>query len=461
MGLFCALLLWTGSSAAQSTPTEAPILDSPVQPRLVDLDVIRESHVLRVLTTYNHTNFFLGDGGIHGFEYEMLTRYEKHLNRGRSRFDPPTTLVFIPVLKEQLIPLLLEGRGDLVAAGMTVTPQRSRQVSFTRPYLEDVSEMIVTHESIASLATLEDLLDYTIHVVAASSYQQHIEAINHRRRGTGHRPLTVQIMDPDLETEDILEMCNAGMLKVMVADRHLAQIWTRAFPEIRIHEQLTISKGGSLAWAVRPDNPLLLKDLNAFVAKNRKGSLLGNVLFERYFEDERWVTDPVSPENQQRFDEVRAVLEELCPQYGFDWQQLAAMAYQESGFDQSKKSHAGAVGVMQVRPSTARDMGFDDISTLRENMHAGVKYLAFVRDRYFSGAEISHESRMDFVFGAYNAGPRKIREAREHAEQAGRDPNLWFGNVEYSVLRTISREPVRYVANINKYYTALRLSMDR
>jgi membrane-bound lytic murein transglycosylase MltF len=202
-------------------------------------------------------------------------------------------------------------------------------------------------------------------------------------------------------------------------------------------------------------------ELNQFVSQNRKGSLLGNVLFERYFEDERWVSDPISEENRARFNKVSAVVREFAEPYGLDWIQLTALAYQESRFDQDTVSHAGAVGVMQIRPETARDMGIEDVSGLRDNVRAGVTYIAFIRDRYFMAEEIPEDARMDFVFAAYNAGPRKILQAREQARETGRDPNEWFGNVEYAALRTISREPVRYVANINKYTTALRLSMER
>ncbi len=114
---------------------------------------------------------------------------------------------------------------------------------------------------------------------------------------------------------------------------------------------------------------------------------------------------------------------------------------------------------MQVMPKTAADpvVGIADIKVEKQNIHAGVKYLRFVRDRYFSQPEISPLDQVLFSFAAYNAGPRGITRARKRAEKMGFDRNIWFGHVEVAAAATISREPVIYVRNIFKYYTAYKL----
>ena len=111
---------------------------------------------------------------------------------------------------------------------------------------------------------------------------------------------------------------------------------------------------------------------------------------------------------------------------------------------------------MQVLPSTAADpnVDIDDIEKLENNVHAGVKYLRFIEDHYFSDASIDPVDRVLFSFAAYNAGPRSIARARAKAAKMGFDPNQWFGNVEVAAARTISREPVIYVRNVYKYYVA-------
>jgi membrane-bound lytic murein transglycosylase MltF len=136
-----------------------------------------------------------------------------------------------------------------------------------------------------------------------------------------------------------------------------------------------------------------------------------------------------------------------------------AIGYQESQLDQSKRSRAGAVGVMQIKPSTAADtnVGITGVDQLENNIHAAAKYLAFLRDRYFSNPEIDDFNRDFLTLAAYNAGPARVRQLRNEAEVDGLDPNVWFGEVEQVAARRIGRETVRYVSNIAKYEFAYRL----
>jgi membrane-bound lytic murein transglycosylase MltF len=139
------------------------------------------------------------------------------------------------------------------------------------------------------------------------------------------------------------------------------------------------------------------------------------------------------------------------------------MAYQESKLNTEKRSHRGAVGLMQIRPSTAADpnVGIQNVYKLENNVHAAVKYLDFLRDRYFSDAEIRPRDRVRFALAAYNAGPAKIRQARKKASAMNHDPNRWFRNVELAVLRVVGQETVRYVSNINKYYVIYKHALER
>ncbi len=148
--------------------------------------------------------------------------------------------------------------------------------------------------------------------------------------------------------------------------------------------------------------------------------------------------------------------------YGFDWLFLMAVAYQESGLDNRKRSPSGAIGIMQVRPATARDRNIriKNIHLLENNIHAGTKYLAFLRDRYFSDPSLTERDRLRLTLAAYNAGPLKIRKARLTAKRMGLNPNRWFRNVEIAVLKTIGQETVRYVSNINKYYILYKLHFE-
>jgi membrane-bound lytic murein transglycosylase MltF len=428
------------------------------EPFFGDLPKLRERRFVRVLVSYSKTGFFHEGGRPRGFEVEMVQAWEKRLNEGAGTYDR-VRAVFIPVPFDRLLDELVAGRGDVVAAGLTVTPEREALAAFADPYIGQVSEVVVTHRGVGDLAGLPDLAGRRVVVRAGSSYAAHLRALN---RKLGDESVEVVEADSRLVTEDLLEMANAGAIEITVADRHIAEAWAEVLPDIEIRPDLAVHAGGEIAWAVRRDSPELLADLNAFVRKNKKGSLMGNILLKRYFADSKWIANPVSKAERAKLEEHITLFQRYGEKFDFDWLALAAQAYQESGLDQSVKSAAGALGVMQLLPSTAADKSVQvaDIHLLENNIHAGAKYLAFLRDRYFSDPEIEPAARVDFAWAAYNAGPARVRGLRAKAEERGLDPNRWFAHVEKIAAEEIGRETVDYVANINKYYLAYRLQYE-
>jgi membrane-bound lytic murein transglycosylase MltF len=165
----------------------------------------------------------------------------------------------------------------------------------------------------------------------------------------------------------------------------------------------------------------------------------------------------------ERFKVLVQFFKRYGKQYDFDWLLLAAQGYQESGLDQSVKSKAGAIGVMQVMPATARDrnVGIPDISSAENNVHAGTKYLRYLVDHNFNDPKIGKVDRMLFAFAAYNAGPGRISKLRAKARKRGLKDYVWFDNVETIAARDIGRETVQYVSNIFKYYIAYKLTAER
>jgi membrane-bound lytic murein transglycosylase MltF len=223
-----------------------------------------------------------------------------------------------------------------------------------------------------------------------------------------------------------------------------------------VHDAIPLREGGAIAWAVRKDAPGLTEVVSEFARSHRVGTLTTNVFLERYLSDNVWVRNPIAGEGRQRFEEAVALFRSYGDRYGFDHLMLTALAYQESQLDQSMRSRAGAVGVMQIKPETAADpnVGITGIDQLEDNVHAGTRYLAFIRDRYFSGPEIPPLDRHLLAFAAYNAGPARVAGLRKEAAENGLDPNRWFGNVEVIAARRIGQETVQYVSNIAKYYVA-------
>jgi membrane-bound lytic murein transglycosylase MltF len=419
-----------------------------------DLDGILTRRYIRVLTTFNRTNFFLSGAGLYGFEYSLLKDYGKYLNKSIRRRDLKVVMEFIPVSRDELLPALRDGRGDIAAAGLTITEERLGQVDFTRPYLTGIDEVVVAHKDVAGLESIKDLSGREVFVRESSSYFESLKTLNDRLRKERKKPVKILKAEETLETEDILEMVNSGAIPLTVADSHLASIWSSVLEDIRVHDALVLRQSGEIAWAVRKGNPGLKESLDTFLGTRRKGTRLGNIYFSRYFEKNRWIRNPVSEDMLRKSEKLRGLFQKYAERYAFDWTLIAAVAFQESRLNNKKRSPAGAVGIMQVRPSTARDknVGIDNVHELENNIHAGVKYLAFIRDRYFSDEGLSESDRLRLTLAAYNAGPAKIQKVRSEAEKMGLDPDRWFRNVEISTLRHVGQEPVRYVSNINKYY---------
>ena len=194
-----------------------------------------------------------------------------------------------------------------------------------------------------------------------------------------------------------------------------------------------------------------------------QGTLFGNVVRNKYLDDHGWVKSVSSTAALERLDELSSLFKKYGKQFDFDWLELAALAFQESGFDNTKRSQAGAVGIMQIKPSTAGDsnVAVADIQELENNIHAGAKYLRFLADRYFADARVHPLDQWLLAVAAYNAGPAKIARMRRLAKKLGYDPTVWFDNVEVVVAKNVGSETVIYVSNIYKYYVAYKLSWER
>lgn len=439
-----------------------PVLEVALKPWKGDLDGMVERRFVRALVTPNRTQYFLDGAEQKGTTFELLKELEKEINKKLGNKSVQFHVLIIPTTRDRILPDLMEGRGDIAATNLTITAERQKIVDFAEPLIA-VDEIIVTGPGVAELTSLEDLAGKKIHVRRSSSYWQSLEALNQELKAKGLKKVRLEAAEELLETEDILEMVNAGLIDITVADSYLAQFWSQIFEDLTLHPDLAIRQGGQVAWAFRQNSPQLAATLNRFMKSRKKGTLLGNILFKRYYESTDWVQNPSGREEMQRFEEAVGLFQQYGDEYGFDYLLVAAQAYQESRIDQSVRSRAGAIGVMQLLKTTASDpnVNITEIEVLEHNIHAGVKYLRFLSDRYFAEEGIDTLNRGLFAVAAYNAGPSRISSLRQKAAQKGLDPNRWFGNVEVVAGREIGRETVQYVSNIFKYYLAYSLIVDQ
>jgi membrane-bound lytic murein transglycosylase MltF len=456
------------AAAAASSPSE-PAPEPPALPEELrrhidetftgDFDAMVERRFIRAGVPFNRTFFFVDKGTPRGLSYEYLMLFEQALNkqhtRGNDKLD--VHLVLLPMSRDMLLPALQQGKIDLVVAQLTVTPERQQLVDFSRPTRGKVNEVLVTGPGAPVVTSLDGLSGREVFVRRTSSYFVSLQNLNRTLAAGGKPPVQIRPASESLEDDDLLEMVNAGLIPATVVDDYLATFWKQVFTDLAIHSDLPLRTGGVLGVALRKNSPQLMAQINAFIGTTGLDSATGAVLNKKYLQSTKFVKNATSEAERKKFLALVALFKKYGQTYHFDYLMMAAQGYQESRLDQAAKSRVGAVGVMQLMPETGREQKVGDIRQVDANVHAGVKYMRFIRSSFFDDQPMDEVNKALFTFAAYNAGPGRIRQLRREAQDRGLNPNLWFGNVERIASERIGRETVTYVSNIYKYYVAYRL----
>jgi membrane-bound lytic murein transglycosylase MltF len=459
-----SVLDWLAVELDEAEEAEVEELVLPVPDDWIgDFDGMRERRLVRVLVPYSKTFFMVDRGRQQGISYELGKALEVWLNRHHPY--PQKSLrwqvMFIPVARNELMPKLLSGGGDIAAGGLTITEGRLHTVDFAAPFSRNIREAVITGPSSAALSRLEDLSGQEVTVRASSSYFEHLVGINRQFKARGLKPIKIIPADENLESEDLLEMLNAGLLNAVVVDRYIAEAWSPLYTRLKIHDSFYIREGAEFAWAIRKSSPLFKQELAAFVDKHKAGTAFGNNLRNKYVKNSTRVLNAASEAELAKFNALVHLFEKHAGTYDFDHLMLMAQGYQESQLNQAARSPRGAVGIMQLLPSTAADpvVGIRGIDkSADKNIEAGSKYMRVLADKYLNDPELTPMNRTLLSFAAYNAGPGNLLKFRRLAEKSGLDKNVWFGNVEHSAARVVGRETVDYVGNIYKYYVAYKLA---
>jgi membrane-bound lytic murein transglycosylase MltF len=428
-----------------------------VKPWTGDLDGMVGRRMIRVLTTYSKTQYFIDRGQPRGTAYDQGRLLEAALNERLKTGNLTVAVQFIPLPRNELIPALLDGKGDIVMADLTITPERRQSVDFTDSWLAGVEEIVVTSPKGPAIESLDDLSGKSVFVRASSSYYQSLLELNRRFAAEGRTPVALVPAPEELEDEDLLEMANANLVDILVVDNHKAWFWGRIFPALRLHPTVSLRNGGEIAWAIRKNSPQLKAGLNQFLAGNGRDSLNARMIFRRYLLSTQYVKGAAADVGRKRFAALVALFRKYGSQYNLDWMLMAAQGYQESRLDHNARSRVGAIGVMQVMPETGSELNVGDIRILEPNINAGIKLMRQIVDRNFASEAMDDVNKVLFAFAAYNAGPGRVRQLRREATARGLDANVWFNNVERVANERIGRETVMYVSNIFKYYVTYLL----
>ena len=429
-----------------------------------DLDGMIERGRIRVLTVYSKTFYFTNKGTQRGATYDSFLLFEEDLNKKlakqRKRRHLKVQVILVPVGRDELLPGLVAGKGDIAASNLTITAERQKLVDFAEPTYSHVSEVLLSGPNSPSVSSVDDLAGKEIFVRKSSSYYESLVALNQRFAAQKRSPVNIRVAPEALEDEDLVEMLNAGLVPLIVMDKHKADLWKQVFPKVTVHDGIAVRTGGAIAWAMRKESPKLKAALDDFVVRHREGTAAGNTILARYLKSAKYVKDAASESERKKFLDLVRYFQAYGAKYNVDWLLMAAQGYQESRLDQNVRSPAGAIGVMQIMPATGKQLNVGDISKTQPNIEAGVKYMRVMIDKFYGDEPMTDLDKILFTFASYNAGPGRIAQLRKEAITRGLDPNVWFHNVEYVAADRIGAETVTYVSNIYKYYIAYTLIME-
>jgi membrane-bound lytic murein transglycosylase MltF len=462
-------------SAASPTEADAPIPEtaSPFdalpeavrqavdKPFTGDFDALVNRRAIRVAVTFNRTHYFIDKGRERGITYESLKLFESDLNAELKTGNLKVHVVMLPMPRDQMYTALAAGKVDMVAAMVTVTPEREKLVAFSQPTRTNVSEVVVTGPGAPKVATVDDLAGQEVFVRKGSIYHESLDRLSAQLKARGKPAVVINEAPGVLEDDDILEMVNAGLAPITVVDDYLADFWGHVFKDMQVHRDVAVRSGGSLAVAFRKDNPKLREVVDKWIGKHGKGDAFRNVIERRYLDGAKYAKNATAESERQKLLAVLDLFKKYGKQYDVDYLLMVAQGYQESTLDQNVKSPVGAIGVMQIMPPTGQELKVGDITQIEPNIHGGVKYMRFMVDQYYKDEPMDNLNKSLMTFASYNCGPGRMRQLRRETEKRGLDPNVWFGNVERVASERIGRETVTYVSNIYKYYIAYRLWTDQ
>ena len=396
------------------------LLNSLPDVQLGDFDQIKQRHELRLITRNNAATYFLWKNQFMGFEYDLIRAFAKqHQLRLK---------ILVAEDNQQMLQWLAQGYGDVIAAGMVKSEHHPQSILYSKAYLF-VKEVIVQREYDRPIKHLKDLSGRIFYVQKSSSYWHtltHLQEI----LSPEHIYFTVKTVDESMETEQIVKRVISGSYDLTLADSHLIAIekmWHTNF-----QTSLSLTKEHGHHWLVNESKPKLLDQLNQFISKEYKG-LLYNISYNTYFKNSRNLFNAQKlAQNNAKISKYDDMIKKLSKEYHFDWRLIAAQVNQESQFNPKAISWAGAKGLLQIMPKTAKQVGIENLQNAENGLRAGLKYMTWI------GKQLSKDLPSDihtiFTFAAYNAGLGHLKDARKLAQQLQLDPNQWFGHVEQTFL---------------------------
>lgn len=382
-----------------------------------DFPSIKDRGVLRVITYASASHYYLHNGKLYGFEYELLKQFA---SRYRIRLD-----VILANSQEEMFELLKTGKGDIIAASLPSSIiNENKLVQYAAPY-NYASPVLIGRDNEDPIIDLRELAGRRVTLAEDNPYWDFMQ--NLKDQGLEFELVKA---DDSVNLEGTMLMVALGMYDLTVVGNH--QITAEKSASMGIKSQFILSEPQAHRWAVRADDQQFFDSLNNFLG-NEFRSEKYNVLHAKYFEQPQ-----IKRTGNNRLTQVTSLspyddmTQQYSAEYGFDWRLITALMFQESQFNPEANSYAGAQGLMQMIPATAELMGVSDINNPESSIDGGVRYLNYLRTKFED--TILLQDRMWFTLASYNAGYGRVKRARQLAEKIGLDKDQWFDNVEIAMM---------------------------
>ncbi|MDA3890251.1 MAG: transporter substrate-binding domain-containing protein [Salinivirgaceae bacterium] len=411
-----------------------------------DLPMIKKRGKLVAVTDYNSTSYFIYRGTPMGYQYDMLNLLAKHL-------DLDLEIVITNDL-DDAFNRLNAYKCDIVAISLTVTNERKNILSFTEPIGQTrqvlVQKKPYNWEKMAwyniekqLLRNQLDLAGKSVHVMKSSAY---VERLKNLAEEIGD---TIHIVEVEhYEVEQLITLIDKGEIEYTVADEEVALLNQTYYPSIDVKTAISFSQ--NQAWAVNKNNKELLMEVNKWI-EMISGTDLQAVIYNKYFKNKKASKRNTSPYISLKGGKI-SIYDKYIKKYSklidWDWRLLASLIFQESRFNSEINSWAGAFGLMQLMPLTAKRFGASKHSSPEKNIIAGVKFIRWLNTQLKDMVK-DDEERKKFILASYNVGLGHVLDARRLAEANGKNPNIWTDNVDFFILN--KSNPEYYNSELVKY----------
>jgi len=407
---------------------------------------------ITVLTRNNANCYYIYREQPMGFEYELAQAFAEYMG---------LELEVKTKSWNDLLKTVNTQKAEIVAAGMTITPERRQKASFSDPYM-DIQQQVILHRRNYGIENIRDLDRKKVHVREGTTYQSRLQEINQSR------DINIDIVThQDIPTQELIRKVGRKQIKFTIADSNIAYLNRRYYPNIKV--AFPIQEKQSLGWAVGKGDTELLRHINEFFRKIKETGLYGKI-YEKYYANvnifDYFDLKKFHQRLQTRLPRYQGFIKYYAEKYGFDWKLIAAVVYQESHFNPRARSYTGVRGLMQVTLDTAQEVGISNRLDPEQSIRGGVKYLDKLYSRW---DEIQGRDRLYFALASYNIGYGHVRDAQKIAQEKGLDPKKWsslkktlpllrikkyYKNTKYGYAR--GTEPVRYIRHIKTYYDILK-----